>query len=872
MTERVESESRAEVGEALPRAGAELLLRVLDASPACVVMIDRAWRFHVVNRRAMELLGVPDLVGRDIFEAFPGNREEPYASTYRRAMDEGVAGSFEAYYPAPLYVWFQVVAEPDPDGIVIYFSDVTARREAEQREQETAERLQQVLEATSDAVMTLDRDWRLTMMNRRAAELVDPGHTMLGKVMWDMFPALRGMETEAIYYRTMEEGITGEFELYYPEPLDRWFGVVTERTAEGIAVFFRDVTEQKEHDRVLAEQQELLAMVQGVARMATWELDARTGKVRFGPGSFNLFGRPMSEVNTLEKLEGVMLPGHGARLSSALASGLASGEMVVVEFAVKGADGATVWVESRGQAVAAKEAARATLLRGMSIDVTQRKLDQQELVASEERYRVLADLNPQAIWAGDAAGNITYANQGFLAYIGLKTEDLGGAGWLEGFAPADRDRVVKVWTHSVTTGEDYEIEAMIRHAPTGEYRYWVLRAAAVRDAAGAIVQWLGVGTDVHEVKMTAALMLAERTEAEFRRTELEAVYSSTPVALALLDPVEFRFMNLNDLEAELLGKTKEEVLGKRLTEIAPIPGLQQIFEGVARGRVVRDLVVEGELPATGEQRRYWTVNYSPVYDSRGNIRSIVAASVEITHQKRAEAALIQSEKLAAVGRLASSISHEINNPLEAITNLLYLIAQDPVLPEDLKVYVHMAQSEISRVSQIATQTLRFHRQAVNPTRVTAAELVGAVVRLYTGRLANSNIKVEARYSTDTHILCFENDIRQVLNNLIANAIDAMRMGGRLLVRAHEKTDEAGRQGVRITVADTGHGMSEETLRRVFEPFYTTKDLNGTGLGLWISAGIVERHQGRLTVRSSEHPVHHGTVFALFLPCEEVTTL
>ena len=852
--------------------GLDLGLRLLNASPDCVVMVDRAWRFRVVNRRAMELLGVADLVGRDLFETFPGNRTEPFHSTYRRAMDDGVAGSFEAYYPAPLNVWFKVSAEPDPEGIVIYFSDITAAHEAEVREQETFARLAQVLDAISDAVFTVDTDWRFTMLNRRASALIDPEHRMLGKVMWDMFPALAETVAGAIYQRTMAEGLTGDFEVFYPEPLNRWFWAVSERTPEGMVVSFRDVTEQRERNRMLVEQQELLSMVQGAARMATWELNLRTGAVWFGPGSYNLFGRPMSEVNTLAKLERVMLPGYAEKLKAAMLQGAASGEMVVLEFAVTAADGTTVWVESRGKAVAGAAGEPATLLRGMSIDVTQRKLDQQELVASEQRYRVLADLNPQAIWAGDPSGNIVYANQGLLAYIGLRTEDLTEAGWLEAFAPTDRERAVRVWTHSVATGEDYELEALLRHAASGEYRYWSLRAAAIRDGAGAIMQWLGVGSDIHEMKMNAALLRAERTEAELRRTELEAVYSSTPVALALLDPVEFRFLSLNDLEAELLGMPKEEVVGRRLEDIAPIPGLRQMFENVAAGGVVKDVVVEGLLPATGEQKRYWTVNYSPVFDELRKVRSIVAASVEITHQKRAEAALIQSEKLAAVGRLASSISHEINNPLEAITNLLYLVAHDPGLPEELKVYVHMAQSELSRVSQIATQTLRFHRQAVNPTHVTAADLVNAVVRLYTGRLTNSNIKVEACYSTDTSILCFENDIRQVLNNLIANAIDAMRMGGRLLVRAHAMEDQAGRPGVRITVADTGHGMTPEVLARVFEPFYTTKDLNGTGLGLWISAGIVERHQGRLTVRSSVHPVHHGTVFALFLPFEEVTSL
>ena len=185
----------------------------------------------------------------------------------------------------------------------------------------------------------------------------------------------------------------------------------------------------------------------------------------------------------------------------------------------------------------------------------------------------------------------------------------------------------------------------------------------------------------------------------------------------------------------------------------------------------------------------------------------------------------------------------------------------------------MAQGELARVCQIATQTLRFHRQAVGATGITAQDIVGAVLNLYQGRLSNSGIKVETSYDTSTAILCFENDIRQVLNNLIANAIDAMRQaGGRLLVRAHNTTRHTsnnpnGIPGVRITIADTGHGMSPEIQARIFEPFYTTKDLNGTGLGLWISTGIVARHNGRLTFRSSTHTTHHGTIFALFLPHE-----
>jgi PAS domain S-box-containing protein len=502
-------------------------------------------------------------------------------------------------------------------------------------------------------------------------------------------------------------------------------------------------------------------------------------------------------------------------------------------------------------------------------DVTERKKNEEALAASEARYRVLADLNPQAIWMGAADGQITYANQGFLDYIGLTIDTIGGLGWLNAFYERDREHVLKAWTRSVLSGFEYDTEARIVRARDGAVRWWWLRALPVRDEIGGILHWLGVGTDIHDKKTAAEALRQRQQQTERQRAELETVYQTAPVGLALFDPVEFRYLRLNERQAEILGMSSEQILGRTFDEIAPLPGLLEIFRLAAAGHAAKNQIVEGELAARPGEHRVWNVSYTPVYAEDGSIQAITAAWMEITHLKKAESALVQSEKLAAVGRLASSISHEINNPLEAITNLLYLIALHEELPQELKIYVHMAQSELARVSQIATQTLRFHRQAVKPTWVTAGDLIDAVLNLYQGRLANSGIKVHASYSTRTRVLCFENDIRQVLNNLIANAIDAMRTGGRLITRAHDATDfTTGRTGVRLTIADTGHGMSKAVLARLFEPFYTTKALNGTGLGLWISEGIVQRHRGRLSVRSSQGQESHGTVFSLFLPCEE----
>jgi PAS domain S-box-containing protein len=241
---------------------------------------------------------------------------------------------------------------------------------------------------------------------------------------------------------------------------------------------------------------------------------------------------------------------------------------------------------------------------------------------------------------------------------------------------------------------------------------------------------------------------------------------------------------------------------------------------------------------------------------------------DLTSQKQAESALIQSEKLAAVGRLAASISHEINNPLEAVTNILYLLRSDRELDHATQKHLSTAEGELARVSQIVTQTLRFHRQSSAPREISPAELIDSVISLYHGRLQNSQIRIVYQLRTAAPIVCYDGDVRQVLSNLVGNAIDAMRGGGRMIIRTQEVTLwRTGQPGLRITIADTGHGMSAAVRANIFEPFYTTKGSSGNGLGLWISKGIMEKHRGLLRVRSSDVPGRSGSLFSLFLPRE-----
>jgi signal transduction histidine kinase len=233
---------------------------------------------------------------------------------------------------------------------------------------------------------------------------------------------------------------------------------------------------------------------------------------------------------------------------------------------------------------------------------------------------------------------------------------------------------------------------------------------------------------------------------------------------------------------------------------------------------------------------------------------------QIDQYGRAQEALLRSEKLAVTGRLAASIAHEINNPLEAVTNLLFLMREE-VSSDRQKNYLAQAEHELARVAEITKQTLRFYREPSQPTATRITTVLDSVLMLFGQRLVSSEIQVE-RYerAPSATVLSSPGELRQVIANIIGNAIDAMRTGGRLRIRIAQA-----RQSVRLTMADSGMGIPKEVLPKIFEPFVTTKGETGTGLGLWVTAEIIKRNGWKIRVRSCSRPGHSGTTFSIVIP-------
>jgi signal transduction histidine kinase len=394
--------------------------------------------------------------------------------------------------------------------------------------------------------------------------------------------------------------------------------------------------------------------------------------------------------------------------------------------------------------------------------------------------------------------------------------------------------------------------------------YWTYSYSPVRDAAGNIQGTLVTCSE------TTGRVLAERA-LRTQQERLLALFHQAPVFLAVLHGPEHIFEMHNLRYGELIGQ--RNVIGKTIRDAVPeavAQGFLEVLDGVYRtgeAFIAHSHPIDLQrIPGKPLERRYLDFVYQPMRGIDGSVTGIIILGVDSTERKNALDALLKTEKLAAVGRLATSIAHEINNPLSSVTNLLYLARHSSDLAETHG-FLDTAERELRRVSVISHQTLRFYRQTTRQQAVYSEELFEGVLSIHQGRLINSSIQVQRQFRAQMPIVCFDGEIRQVLNNLVGNAIDAMQStAGTLFVRTRETLNwQTGVKGITLTVADTGTGMSAEILGRIFEPFFTTKGIGGNGLGLWICMEIVDRHHGLLRVKSRQKKGKSGTVFTLFLP-------
>ena len=244
---------------------------------------------------------------------------------------------------------------------------------------------------------------------------------------------------------------------------------------------------------------------------------------------------------------------------------------------------------------------------------------------------------------------------------------------------------------------------------------------------------------------------------------------------------------------------------------------------------------------------------------------MLGVAMDVTARKMSEEAFRSSEKLAATGRLAASIAHEINNPLSAVTNALYILRTNEQITGPAMEFIKTAEAELARVVHITKQTLGFYRELAVPVMTSLPGLLDDVLSVYDTKIEKNNVTIHKQYREVGPLAGFPGELRQVLSNLVLNALEAVAVDGTVSLRVKETRNGLEQFGLQVTVADNGAGIPPANMSRIFEPFFTTKNSKGTGLGLWVSQGIVEKHGGTIRVRSGVGMGHHGTCFLIFLP-------
>jgi PAS domain S-box-containing protein len=483
-------------------------------------------------------------------------------------------------------------------------------------------------------------------------------------------------------------------------------------------------------------------------------------------------------------------------------------------------------------------------------DITTRKHAMEALRGSEERFRALAAATSYSIYrmAADWSEMRQLSGAGFLADTSEPIQD-----WLQKYIfPEDQPHVLRTIGEAIQTKSMFALEHRVRRAD-GTVGWTFSRAIPLFDGRGEVTEWFGAASDV-----------SERRAHQEDLSRLAAIVDSADDAIISKD-LNGIIRTWNRGATRIFGYTAEEAVGRSILMLIPEDLHYEEDHILAKLRVGERI----DHYETVRKRKNGdtvevAITVSPIRDESGVITGASKIARDISDRRRIERLLLQSEKLNATGRMAASIAHEINNPLESLINLIYLARLSTGSDSKTRGYLVTAEEELARVSHLARQTLGYYRDTTAPTHVRVHELIQNTLTVYNSRLTSAGISVDLRFNDPQPLVASKGELLQVFSNVIANAIDSMGQEGVLYIATRKVIGPKG-EGLEVTIRDNGSGIKQENLPKVFEPFFTTKDERGTGIGLWVTKQLIESRGGDISVESSIEPQHSGTTVTIFIP-------
>jgi PAS domain S-box-containing protein len=467
----------------------------------------------------------------------------------------------------------------------------------------------------------------------------------------------------------------------------------------------------------------------------------------------------------------------------------------------------------------------------------------------------------------------TFVNNMYVRVTGrLGPEDFVGKTLLESLPELAGQSFNKLMDEAYNSGETYtgrEVLARLNRGPHGESvdAWFDFIYQPLRNSSGQVDAIL-----VHAIDVTAQVVARNHIEEAHQRLRTAHIGSQRLVAIieSSDDAIISKDLNSivttwNEAAQRMFGYTAEEMIGQSILRVIPTELRYEEDEILSKLRAGERI----EHYETTRQKKSGetfdvSVSISPLKDDSGNIIGASKIARDISDRKRVERLVLQSEKLAATGRMAAAIAHEINNPLESLINVIFLAKQYSQPDSKTHTLLTTAEAELERVAHIARQTLGYYKDTSSPIELHLHDLIENILTVYNSKMLASGIRVETLFNDMQRILVSKGEMLQIFSNIIANAIDAMPHGGVLNIAARNVRGDA-RDGIQVTVRDSGTGILPENVERVFEPFFTTKGNLGTGIGLWVAKQLVEGRGGQISLVSSTAAKNSGTTATIFIP-------
>lgn len=726
------------------------------------------------------------------------------------------------------------------------------------------EQLEAIFRSLPIGLAYCDRDLRFVWINDHLANLHGkPAIEHLGRTFREMAPPAVADYAEPVLRRVLKTGKpVVDWEVRLPDRNQRirdwliqYYPVCEGDEVLGVHAIVQEITEHRQVDRMLQEAEELFRATfeQTSVGIAHVGLDRRWLRVNqriceiTGYKAEELLGRCYHDITHPEDRDLEDQLGYANLIAGKV-------QRYSLEKRYLRKDGRLAWAYVTGSMM--RDADGAPLYEIAVIeDITSRKQAEAELEEGKERLQAALDASTTGTFRWDIRSNAMEWDRNLDRLFGLAPGQTARS--LDQFVamvhPDDRPGVVHRNDLCATQGADFEMEFRVIW-PDGSVHWLYDRGKTFLDRDGLPEYMTGACVDVTERK--AAQEALEISE-ERLRLALKAGASGT-FEWDIATNTSYWSDELQKLHGFSPGEFRGNYEAWR--ECVHPDDLPFAEQALAQALKSGELTTEWRIfrRDTGEVR-WMSARAKVVHDESGKPVRMVGINVDLTDRKRAEAALRVSEKLAATGRLASTLAHEINNPLAAVTNLIYLLRANPALNEVAAQQLAMADTEIRRVSHITRKLLSFHREPTQPVQVDLAAILDEVAELYRPKLQEKGLELRNEHKRVPAITAYPGEMRQVFANLVGNAIEATPEGGRLWLRV-----KAGPGGTaRVFIADTGPGIPRENVARIFDPFFTTKGEKGTGLGLWITRDLVSKHGGHISVRSSRR----GTCFVVSLPLQ-----